>query len=156
MKMLASFRRFADDRSGASAVEFALGAPVLLLGLIIVTDLGLAVNERMNLDQSLRQGAQFAMGDVSSETDLEKLVSAASTGSYGEQQGDVTNSDAPIVDVTRSCACPDAPTVEVACTTVCTGDLPPSIYYDFTAQKTHAAIFLPDMTLKSSITVQVR
>jgi len=69
-----NFAKLLRDRSGSSAVEFAVGAPVLLVGLVIVTDVGLAVNDRMNLDQSVRAGAEFAMNDVDDETTLEDMV----------------------------------------------------------------------------------
>ncbi|OFX02669.1 MAG: hypothetical protein A3E78_08115 [Alphaproteobacteria bacterium RIFCSPHIGHO2_12_FULL_63_12] len=149
-------KAFARDKRGSSAVEFAVGAPVLLIGLIIVTDIGLAVSDRMNLDQSVRAGAEFAMNSVEDETLLEDMVKSAATGAYGTQMGDVNSSDIPDVDVTKSCECPDASGVAVACDALCVGDVPPSIYYDFAASKDYQGIFIPDFTLETEMKVQVR
>lgn len=147
---------FCGDRRGSSAVEFAVGAPVLLVGLIIVTDIGLAVNDRMNLDQSVRAGAEFAMNNVEDEATLEEMVKSAATGAYGNQRNDIDSSKVPTVDVTRTCECADAPGVAVSCTNLCTGDLPPSIYYDFAASKLYKGIFVPDFSLATEMKVQVR
>ncbi|MFZ5618542.1 MAG: TadE/TadG family type IV pilus assembly protein [Pseudomonadota bacterium] len=151
--LAASLRK---NASGSAAVEFAIGAPVLLVGLIIVTDIGLAISDRMNLDQSVRAGAEFAMNSVEDETTLEDMVKSAATGAYGAALNDVNSSDIPTVDVTRTCECPDAPGVSSSCTTLCTGDVPPSIYYDFLASKNYQGIFIPDFTLETEMTVQVR
>ena len=96
-------KRFICDKSGSSAVEFAVGAPVLLIGLIIVTDVGLAVSDRMNLDQSVRAGAEFAMNNVEDETTLEDMVKSAATGAYGDQLNDINSNEIPTVDVTKTC-----------------------------------------------------
>ena len=144
------------SKSGSSAVEFAVGAPVLLVGLVIVTDVGLAVNDRMNLDQSVRAGAEFAMNDVDDETTLEDMVKSAATGAYGDALGDVDSAEIPTVDVTKLCECPDSPGVAVSCTTICTGDLPPSVYYDFIASRSYQGIFIPDFTMATEMKVQVR
>lgn len=156
MNMLRIARNFLRARSGSSAVEFAVGAPVLLIGLIIVTDIGLAVGERMSLDQSIRAGAEFAMNNVEDETTLEDMVRSAETGAYGTALGDVDSSEIPTVDVTKICECPDAPGVTVSCTNVCTGDLPPSVFYGFVASKAYQGIFIPDFTMQTEMKVQVR
>lgn len=152
-KVGAKLRR---DCAGSSAVEFAVGAPVLLIGLIIVTDVGLAVSDRMNLDQSVRAGAEFAMNNVEDEDTLEDMVKSAATGAYGEDRGDIDSTRIPTVDVTRTCECPDAPGTAVTCTDLCTGDIPPSIYYDFLASKDYQGIFIPDFTMETTMSVQVR
>lgn len=154
---MGKFFSFVRDKSGSSAVEFAVGAPVLLIGLVIVTDVGLAVSDRMNLDQSVRAGAEFAMNNVEDEDTLEDMVKSAATGAYGSQLGDVDSSKIPTVDVTKSCECPDQPGVSVSCTAqICTGDIPPSIYYDFAASKSYQGIFIPDFTMQTEMKVQVR
>lgn len=148
---------FLRDRSGVAAVEFAIGAPMMIFALIIMTDLGLAINERMNLDQAVRAGAEFVMNDVSVETDIEKLMIAAATGSYSDQPSDVESAERPTVDAIQSCECPEAPGTAVSCTaTLCTNNLPPSLYYQLTASKTYDAILLPDIALQTEILVQVR
>lgn len=156
LNILSVARKFFPAREGSSAIEFAVGAPVLLIGLIIVTDIGLAVSERMQLDQSVRAGAEFAMNNVEDETTLEDMVKSAATGAYGDQLNDVDSTEIPTVDVTKVCECPDAQGVAVSCTDVCTGDLPPSVFYGFVASKAYQGIFIPDFTMATEMKVQVR
>lgn len=148
--------RLLKDKRGSAAVEFAVGAPVLLIGLIIVTDVGLAVSERMNLDQSVRAGAEFAMNSVEDETTLEDMVKSAATGAYGVALNDIDSADVPTVDVTKTCECPDAPGVSASCDTLCTGEIVPYIYYDFLASQSYQGIFVPDFTMETEMKVQVR
>lgn len=151
--LLTSFRR---ERDGSSAVEFAIAAPMLILSLITVTDIGLAMQQRMNLDQSVRAGAEFAMNNVSDVNTISEMVKSAATGAYGQNRNDVS-SNTPTVTVPPSyCECPDARGTAVACSVLCTGDIPPSIFYDISATRNYDAIFIPDFTLASQITVQVR
>lgn len=151
------FIRLVRDRDGVAAVEFAVAAPMLIFGLIIMTDLGLAIQERMNLDQAVRSGAEFVMGDVSSEDDIEKLMVAAATGSYSDEPNDVENSNRPTVEAVKVCECPENPGVSVACgTTLCSNDLPASVYYHLTAKKSYDAIILPDIALSTQISIQTR
>lgn len=149
-------QRALGDKSGSSAVEFAVAAPVLVLGLVVVTDVGLAISDRMNLDQSVRAGAEFAMNNVEDETTIEDMVRSAATGAYGTNLSNVNSSDIPTVDATRSCECPDAAGVAVSCTMLCTGDVPPSIFYDIQASKNYEGIFIPDFAMNTEIKVQVR
>jgi pilus assembly protein CpaE len=144
------------DKCGSSAVEFAVGAPVLLVGLVIVTDIGLAVNDRMNLDQAVRAGAEFAMNNVDDEDTLEEMVKSAATGVYGSQPGDVNSSNTPTVDVTRTRERPDAPGAAASCDQLCTGEIVPYIYYDFLASKAYQGIFIPDFAMQTQMKVQVR
>lgn len=147
---------FIRNKKGSSAVEFAVGAPVLLIGLIIVTDVGLAVSDRMKLDQSVRAGAEFAMNSVEDEVTLEDMVKSAATGAYGSQLNDIDSNDVPTVDVTKTCECPDATGTSVDCDQLCTGEIVPSIYYDFAASKSYQGIFIPDFTMQTEMKVQVR
>ncbi len=117
---------------------------------------GLAVSDRMNLDQSVRAGAEFAMNNVEDETTLEDMVKSAATGAYGSDLGDVDSADIPTVDVTKTCECADAPGTAVQCDVLCTGEIPPSIYYDFLASKAYQGIFIPDFTMETAMSVQVR
>ena len=148
---------FFRNKSGSSAVEFAIGAPMLLVGLVIVVDIGLAVNDRMKLDQSVRSGAEFAMNNVEDTDVLEDMVKSSATGSYGSTQwSNLDSYKVPTVNVTKLCECPDSPGVAVTCTTICTGDLPPSVFYDFLASKDYKGIFIPDFTMETTMKVQVR
>lgn len=146
---------FLKNRGATAGVEFAIGAPMMLAGLIVMTDIGLAFSTQMNLDQAVRTGAGFAMGDVTDTAALEDLVGAAAAGADPDNPGDVSSDEFPTVDVVKHCECPGS-TASVSCTTLCTGDIIPSAYYTLTATKNHDAIFLPDFVLTAQIRVQVR
>ncbi|MBT8473320.1 MAG: pilus assembly protein [Marinicaulis sp.] len=149
--------RLLRNRDGAAAVEFAVGAPMMMFALITMTDIGLAINARMNLDQAVRSGAEFVMKDVSDEDTVKNLVIAAATGTYSDTPGDAESSQRPNVAVNKWCECTDNPGVTVTCTaTLCSNDMPPSIYYKVAADKTYEAIILPDIALSTQINVQVR
>ncbi len=91
---------------GVSAIEFALITPVLLVFLIGVTDFGLAMFHKMELQSAVRAGAQYALSDGN---DTASIISAvvSSTGAG------ITSSD-----VTLTCQCLDTST-EVLTGTTC-------------------------------------
>ena len=157
-RFVEKLRCLIKSRDGVAAVEFAISAPMLIIGVVIMTDLGLAVHERMNLDQAVRSGAEFVMNDVSDKDEIKKLVIAAATGTYSDNPSDAESADRPTVSVPEpTCECPDNPGVAVSCTaTLCSTDLPPSVYYYIHAQKTYQALLLPDFNLQTEISVQVR
>ncbi len=147
---------FPADNRGTSAIEFALTAPILIIGLLIVTDVGLAVNERMVLDQATRSGAELAMNSVDDTATLESMVVSSATGAYGLALNDVASGDIPQVDVTQFCECPDAPGTAVTCTNLCTGEIVPSTYWHFATTKAYNGIFVPTFQLATELTVQTR
>lgn len=158
---LQRFLGLGRDRSGVAAVEFAIGAPMMILGMVVMTDLGLAIHERMNLDQAVRAGAEFAMHEVRDTDELEKLMTGAAVGEWRDTSDpdvDVSNYDPPTVDASVWCECPDNPGVTVACgTTICTSTgFPPSVYYQLTAERIYEGIILPNIPLSTEIRVQVR
>lgn len=155
MNLYKNLYAFAKDRVGSSAVEFAVGAPVLLIGLVIVTDVGLAVRDRMNLDQSVRAGAEFAMNNVDDKQKIESMVKSAGEGGYGVTPGDVNSGDAVTADATKICACNGA---AQSCTieALCSDGNPPSIYWQIAASKSYDGIFIPDFTMQTQMKVQVR
>ena len=151
-----AFGAFANDARGTSAIEFAFCAPVLIMGLLIVTDIGLAINQRMLLDQATRAGAELAMNSVDDEQTLEDMVVSSATGAYGTELNDVDDEDIPEVDAMKFCECPDAPGTAVACSTLCTGDIVPSTYWSFLTTKDYNGVFVPTFELETELTVQVR
>lgn len=143
-------------RKGSSGVEFAISAPIMLGGLLIMTDIGLAFNAQMNLDQAVKAGAQFVMSDVSEEATLQDLMTAAATGHSSTDPQNVNNQNAPSFTAPKTCKCPGSDAA-VSCDQLCTaGSVPPFIYYTLTGQQTYNAIVLPDFNLQASIRVQVR
>jgi Flp pilus assembly protein TadG len=62
---------------GATAVEFALLLPVLLLLVFGIVDFGRAINAQVTLTQAAREGARLA---ALNESDLVSRTQAAATG----------------------------------------------------------------------------
>jgi hypothetical protein len=154
--LFAALARFFKNRRATAGTEFAIGAPMLLGGLLIMTDIGLAFQAQMNLDQSIRAGAMFVMAETTDDTDkIEDLVAAAAAGQDPDDPDDVSPADFPTVEAERLCRCAGSD-ADVSCTELCTGNVPPSIYYQIQASKTFNAFFLPDFDLSTQIRVQVR
>jgi hypothetical protein len=143
-KLFERIKAFAANVAGTAGLEFAICAPILLGGLILMTDIGLAINVKMNLDQSVKSGAQFVMGDVTNEDDLGNLMMAAATGAAHDDVRNVNNEAAPEFTALRSCKCPGS-NGTVSCDSLCTADqTPPRIFYDITGTQTYEAMALPD------------
>ncbi len=76
------------DRRGVSAIEFALVAPVLILLLIGVTEVGRLIVQADAVDKALRSGAMFAARselplDAATETAVENLVKTGTSDGTG-------------------------------------------------------------------------
>ena len=136
------FFRLAADRRGVAAVEMALVSPVLILGLLLMLDSGLAVQTRLNLDHSTRTGAQAAMSNINETTEISAIMLAATN--------DPTNVT---VTVEKTCFCGD---VEVACSNWCSATVPPSVFLNISAAKQHNGYLLPPFELESKTHVQIR
>ncbi|MFQ6180639.1 AAA family ATPase [Sinorhizobium meliloti] len=145
------------SEAGASAVEFALIAPVLALGLVATADLGLAIHERMTIDHVLRAGAQAAMADPGAEQVEKVLVSTLA------QSPALASAALPAVK--RYCACPEnadvAPEAAPQCGTVtCANAKPQFVYYRLAVAKSYRPMSLPAVLpvfeLGSSMQVQVQ
>ncbi|MRX51762.1 hypothetical protein GI374_15280 [Paracoccus sp. S-4012] len=128
---------------GASAIEFALIAPVLTIALLGAMDVGRAVAEQMAIGTILRTGAQSAISGGDLSTIEQVLVTA---------RGDAAVS----VKVERICACPENVQFAVDCSVTCAGPGATAIYYSLVAEKAFSGMFLPDIQLSRSLQVQVR
>jgi Flp pilus assembly protein TadG len=84
------FFRLGKDRSGASAVEFALIAPPLLLILGAIVDFGLTLNNYLELTDAVRVGArQFAISG-SSSTPMSTATTAIQTAAPNLTAGSIS------------------------------------------------------------------
>ena len=108
---LAGFRRAED---GTVAVEFAVAAPVLLILLSGMVDLGLALDQSSSLSNAARAGAQYAIRFPSDTSGITQVVAKA----MNADPSDLT------VNANLSCECPGGSAV--ACTDVCSGASPKS------------------------------
>lgn len=136
---LARLRR---DTAGASAVEFAIVAPILCLGLLVVVDIGMAVTTRMELDRNVRAGAQAAISLNNDASAIAGIVRAAA----GSPR-DLT------VNVGRSCQCAGAAS---GCSALCASGEPPSVYFTIDAQRPQPGLILGERTITSGARVQLR
>lgn len=132
------------DQRGASALEFALIAPILAIALLGTVDVGRALTEQMTLGSLLRTAAQAALagGD---KVLIERVLDAA-------------NDDASIEFIVGEpgCSCPESPAVLVSCYATCAGSASTSIHFSLTANKEFVGVFLPPIVLSKTLQVQVR
>ncbi|APG92228.1 AAA family ATPase [Sinorhizobium americanum] len=160
-KAAAGLRKKAQElkksEAGASAVEFALFAPVLALGLVAMADVALALHERMTIDHVLRAGAQAAMADPGA-TQVDKVLQSTLAQS-------ATPANVALAPVQRYCACPENanvnPEAAPQCgTTPCANSAQQLVFYRLQAAKNYQPMSLPEalppFQLNSSMQVQVR
>ena len=153
--LLRSWRRATADERGASAVEFALVAPVLVVACLATVDLGMAISQKMDVDQSLRAASQGAMLDLGEDEveDLAKAVAAENSTIAPDSGAAATDLD---IAVDRFCACPESVSAAVDCETgTCADEASPYVFYRLTAEKEFASLFLPAIPISSSLLVQI-
>jgi Flp pilus assembly pilin Flp len=78
VRSVAIIRRFAGDRSGNVATEFALVLPLTALLLAGVIEFGVAVNNGTSLENGARAGAQFAIEQGLDAQGIQAVVANAS------------------------------------------------------------------------------
>jgi Flp pilus assembly protein TadG len=135
-------RRFSGSESGVAAVEMGLVAPILLFGLLLMLDVGVAVAERMDLDRNVRAGVQAAMAHINDPDAVKDVVVASLNGAQGV-----------VVTVNKTCACGSTST---ACTSWCSAQEPPSVFVNISAVKDYSGLWLLPIELKSETHVQLR
>ncbi len=145
--ILSSFKKmlkkFSTSNSGVAAVEMGIMTPFLVFGLVMMLDVGLAINERMNLDQDVRAGVQAAVSNITEPSAIQSLMLATAA----DEAQNMT------VSVAKRCTCGS---VSSSCTALCSGGTPPFVFLDISAQKLHRGIIFPDYTLDSETSVQIR
>jgi Flp pilus assembly pilin Flp len=140
--MLGLLPRLLRDRRGASAVEFAIVAPVLIAGLLAMVDVGLGLGMRMELDRIVRAGAQAAISLNNDASAIEALVLASSA-----------SPDDLSVEVERVCSCGG---VAASCTALCSGGTAPSVYYEIDAERPHDGLVFGPRQVVSHARVKIR
>lgn len=136
---------------GVSAVEFALLAPVLVMGTLSTVDIGRAVYEKMVIDQALRAGAQLAIAGKNENAIRDALEAVASenftlsdgTGASGQLA----------VGVESYCGCPGTTAAQVDCTAVCDTGIDASRFWRLTASTSFKGTLLPAFPLASTLEV---
>src|SRR5262245_48597219 len=86
----------AESVQGASAVEFAILAPILVFLLVCTLDLGLGFHSKMQVQNAAQAGAQYAIVNGFNATAISSAVTATTT------LAGITASPAP----SQFCGCP--------------------------------------------------
>lgn len=108
-------KRFARDRKGVSAIEFALIAPVLVISLLGVVDIGNVVYQRADMESALRAGVQYFMNGGDDLANAEDVVNVSWT----------TKPEGVSIVADRFCMCG---AVEHACNELCDDDTYPQSF----------------------------
>ena len=96
---LAPLRR----KSGNAAIEFALIAPILAAMLVAMTDLGVAIYEKMQIRAAADAGVQYAVAKGWNSTAIQNAVTSATSMSG------VSASPVPV----QSCGCASGTTMRM-------------------------------------------
>ena len=140
--------RFGRSERGVSAIEFALFAPFLTFAMLAMLDIGLAVNERMEIERLLRGGAQHAMKDPGA-AEVQAVIEASAESTFAPGS-DFT------LSVERYCACPSDSDTAVQCSASCPDADVTAIYYRMSGMRTYPGLVMPDIDLDSTARVRVR
>jgi Flp pilus assembly protein TadG len=117
--------------AGSAAIEFAIIAPVLLILLAGLVEIGFATREAMQVQDAAEAGAGYAIRNGWNSAAISAAVVNA-TGATG-----VTASPAPA----QFCGCPGAAGITtVLCNATCTGGTTPGSYVRVSASIAHIAI----------------
>ncbi len=108
----------------------------------MMVDVAGGITTRMDMDRSVRAGAQAAMSLINDTAIIRDLVL--------ESAGD---SDGLAVDVALVCRCGG---VVAACTTACASGDEASVFIDIAATRTFSGMLFGDRELVSSTSLQVR
>lgn len=114
---------FARDRRGASAVEFALVAPLLAVALLSIAEIGQVIYQRTDMHGALRTGGQYVLNGG---RDLD-VAEAIVTRSWSSRPEDG------VVEATRFCLCAQE---EHVCNAPCDDDSVPEAYITIQARGT--------------------
>lgn len=116
------------DTRGVAAIEFGLMIPVLSLMVVSVTDIGLAVYRKMQVEDAAQAGAQYAISHGFDTSGISSAVTSATNSTA------ITASPPPV----QFCGCPTSTGVStVSCGTVCTGGVQAGTYMTVSAQATY-------------------
>ena len=166
------------DRRGMSAVEFALIAPVLLLLLGCVADMGMALRARFNLSSALAAASSYTLNNAGSvsaangpalATALANLLASASAANWANANVNVNNgptaamnngavTTAGSASAADSCYCPGGSKsalvwgAPVACGSACPSGALAGKFVLLTASKAFTPLILPAGLIASPIT----
>ncbi|MBB4370094.1 Flp pilus assembly protein TadG [Bradyrhizobium sp. cir1] len=119
------------DKSGVAAAEFGILIPVLSLMAVSVTDIGLALYRKMQVENAAQAGAQYAIARGFNESGISAAVASATNAT------NITASPAPV----QFCGCPTSAGVSaVTCGTACPGGAQAGTYTTVSARATYSTL----------------
>ena len=134
-----------DAREGNAAVEFSIAAPVLAIIFVPLIDIGMAVYQKMQVQDAARAGAQYAMAHGWNSSSIQSAITNATALA-------VTVSPAP----SKSCGCPDGSSVSAAaCGSTCADGQKAGTYVTVGAQVTYTPL-LPYPAMGNSVTLSAQ
>lgn len=132
--------RFRANRRGIAAAEFALIAPIMVVCLLAVYDLGRALQQQIRLNQAVEAGGLFAMSYPYNVTGITSVITQAVS----------TWTDVAVATPVSICQCWNSvtfSTVSVGCTTsVCGGTSVLRNFISMGAQRPFQPIFFTTLT----------
>ncbi|MEN3350938.1 MAG: hypothetical protein V7632_4573 [Bradyrhizobium sp.] len=125
------FGRFSKDRRGAAAVEFGVLVPLLALMAVSVTDLGLAIYRKMQVENAAQAGVEYA---IAHGFDVNAITAAVVNATNNTT---ITATPAP----TKYCGCATSSGVSSAtCGATCPGGRLAGTYTTVSAQANYWTI----------------
>ena len=134
-----------DAREGNAVVEFSIAAPVLTVILVPLIDIGMAVYQKMQVQDAAQAGAQYAMAHGWNSSSIQNAVTSATALA-------VSATPAP----SKTCGCPDGSSVSAAtCGSTCSDGKTAGVYVTVGAQVTYTPL-LPYPTMGNSLTLSAQ
>jgi len=125
------FARAATNTSGAVAVEFGFMVPVFALMVVSITDIGLGVYRKMQVEDAAQAGVQYAIAHGFDTSAISGAVTSATNSSA------ITASPSPVT----FCGCATSSGLStVDCGTTCPGGALAGTYTTVSAQATYSTI----------------
>lgn len=122
------FTRAVKDTSGAAAVEFGFMIPLFSLMLVSVTDIGLSVYRKMQVEGAAQAGAQYAVVSGFDASAISTAVTSATNATA------VTANPSP----TKFCGCATGSSIStLACGSTCPGGAMAGTYATVSAQASY-------------------
>lgn len=129
--LMRQVRAAVSDQRGVAAAEFGILVPLLSLMVVSVTDVGLALYRKMQVENAAQAGAQYAIARGFDASGIANAVASATSAT------NITASPPPV----QFCGCPTAAGVSAAtCGTVCTGGAQAGTYTTVSARATYYTI----------------
>lgn len=148
MRFLRKLKSPLQNDKGGVAVEFALLVPVIFFAALGMVDMSLASMNRMQMDRTIRAGVEMVERNMITTDALAGAINEMYTltvedpGTYQTQ-------------VATICRCSDG--TVAACGTTCGGgSVAPSRFVQVSSQHLHDGYFLPSISVRSDVEIQMR